>query len=279
MSNITAADVAKLRKQSGAGMMDCKAALQEAEGDFEKAFEILRKKGAKVAAKRADKEATEGYVIAKTSDDKTYGALIMVNCETDFVGKSEDFVNFVKNLSDLAITNKPTTIEEIKGYQMGNITVEQALNELVGKTGEKIEFDSFAAISASKVYGYNHLGNKIGTLVGLNKETSDVDIKGHDVAMQIAAMSPVAIDKTDVPQHVIDKELEIGMELARQEGKPEAMLEKIAQGRLAKFFKENTLLNQEFIKDNKLSINDYLKSSDKDLTVTKFYRFALGSKF
>jgi len=163
---------------------------------------------------------------------------------------------------------------------LGNITVEQALNELIGKTGEKIEFDSFVSISAPRVYGYNHLGNKIGTLVGLNKEdAADVDVKGHDVAMQIAAMSPVAIDKTDVPQDVIDKELEIGKELARQEGKPEAMLEKIAQGRLTKFFKENTLLNQEFIKDGKLSVSDYLKSSDKDLTVTKFYRFALGSKF
>jgi len=279
MSNITAADVAKLRKQSGAGMMDCKTALQEADGDFEKAFEILRKKGAKVAAKRADKEATEGYVIAKTTDDKQYGAVLMVNCETDFVGKSEDFVNFVKSLADLAVANRPATIEEMKGYNLGNITVEQALNELVGKTGEKIEFDSFAAISAPKVYGYNHLGNKIGTLVGLSKDAADVDIKGHDVAMQIAAMNPIAIDKSNVPQDVVEKELEIGKELARQEGKPEAMLEKIAQGRLSKFFKENTLLNQEFIKENKLSINDYLKATDKDLTVTNFYRFALGSKF
>jgi len=279
MSNITAADVAKLRKQSGAGMMDCKTALQEADGDFEKAFEILRKKGAKVAAKRADKEATEGYVVAKTTDDKQYGAVLMVNCETDFVGKSEDFVNFVKSLADLAVANRPATIEEMKGYNLGNITVEQALNELVGKTGEKIEFDSFAAISAPKVYGYNHLGNKIGTLVGLSKDAADVDIKGHDVAMQIAAMNPIAIDKSNVPQDVVEKELEIGKELARQEGKPEAMLEKIAQGRLSKFFKENTLLNQEFIKENKLSINDYLKATDKDLTVTNFYRFALGSKF
>lgn len=279
MSIITAADVAKLRKQSGAGMMDCKTALQEADGDFEKAFEILRKKGAKVAAKRADKEATEGFVIAKTTDDKTYGAIIMVNCETDFVGKSEDFVTFVKNLSDLAIANKPATIDELKSFKMGSITVEQALNELVGKTGEKIEFDSFGAINAPKVYAYNHLGNKIGTLAGLSKETSDVDLKGHEVAMQIAAMNPIAIDKTDVPQDVIEKELEIGKELARQEGKPEAMLEKISQGRLTKFFKESTLLNQEFIKDNKLSIGEYLKASDKDLTVTKFYRFALGSKF
>lgn len=280
MSNISATDVAKLRKQSGAGMMDCKAALQEADGDFEKAFEVLRKKGAKVAAKRADKEATEGFVIAKTSEDKKYGAVIMVNCETDFVGKSDDFVTFVKNLSDLAIANKPSTLEEMKAFFLGNITVEQALNELIGKTGEKIEFDNFASITAPRVYEYNHLGNKIGTLVGLSMDNAtDIDTKGHDVAMQIAAMSPIAIDKTDVSKEVIEKELEIGKELARQEGKPEAMLEKIAQGRLTKFFKETTLLNQEFIKDSKLSVNDYLKSSDKDLTVTKFYRLALGSRF
>jgi elongation factor Ts len=278
MANITAADVAKLRKQTGAGMMDCKKALQENDGDFEKAIEYLRKKGAKVAAKRADKEAAEGYVIAKTTDDKTYGVLLMVNCETDFVGKSEAFVNFVQSLADLALANRPSNIEEMKALKLGDVTVADALDEMVGKTGEKMEFDSFASIEAPGVYGYNHLGNKIGTLVGLNKSGIEgIDEKGHDIAMQIAAMNPIAVDKKDVSQETIDKEIEIGKELARQEGKPENLLEKIAQGRLAKFFKENTLLNQEFIKDSKITVGQYLKQTDKDLTVTKFYRFALGA--
>jgi elongation factor Ts len=278
MANITAADVAKLRKQTGAGMMDCKKALQENDGDFEKAIEYLRKKGAKVAAKRADKEASEGYVVAKTTDDKTYGVLLMVNCETDFVGKSEAFVNFVRSLADLALAHEPSNIEEMKALKLGDVTVAEALDEMVGKTGEKMEFEAFATIEAPSVYGYNHLGNKIGTLVGLNKSGIDgIDEKGHDIAMQIAAMNPIAIDKKDVTQETIDKEIEIGKELARQEGKPENLLEKIAQGRLAKFFKENTLLNQEFIKDSKLTVGQYLRQADKDLTVVKFYRFALGA--
>ena len=278
MANITAADVAKLRKQTGAGMMDCKKALQENDGDFEKAIEYLRKKGAKVAAKRADKEASEGYVVAKTTDDKTYGVLLMVNCETDFVGKSEAFVNFVRSLADLALAHKPSNIEEMKALKLGDVTVAEALDEMVGKTGEKMEFEAFATIEAPSVYGYNHLGNKIGTLVGLNKSGIDgIDEKGHDIAMQIAAMNPIAIDKKDVTQETIDKEIEIGKELARQGGKPENLLEKIAQGRLAKFFKENTLLNQEFIKDSKLTVGQYLRQADKDLTVVKFYRFALGA--
>ncbi len=277
MANITAAEVAKLRKQTGAGMMDCKKALQENDGDFEKAIDYLRKKGAKVAAKRADKDATEGYVIAKTTDDKKYGVLLMVNCETDFVGKSADFVNFVIGLADLALENKPTTLEEMKALKLGDISVSVAFDELIGKTGEKMEFDTFATIEAPKVFGYNHIGNKIGTLVGLNlADADDVDTKGHDIAMQIAAMNPIAIDKSNVTQKTIDRELEVGKELARQEGKPEKMLDKIAQGRLGKFFKENTLLNQDFIKDTKQTVGQYLKASDKDLTVTKFNRFALG---
>jgi elongation factor Ts len=278
MANITASDVAKLRKQTGAGMMDCKHALQETDGDFEKAIEYLRKKGAKVAAKRADKEATEGLVIAKTTNDKTFGVLLMVNCETDFVGKSDDFVKFVNGLAELAISKRVKTLQEMMSQTLGTTTVEQALNELVGKTGEKMEFDSFETIEAPKVFGYNHIGNKIGTLVALNKaDAKDVDEIGHDIAMQIAAMNPIAIDKENVTDGIIEKELEIGRELARQEGKPEAMLDKIAQGRLGKFFKENTLLNQDFIKDSKKTVGQYLKGSDKDLTVTKFYRFALGA--
>ncbi|MBE0639472.1 MAG: elongation factor Ts [Bacteroidales bacterium] len=278
MSNISAADVAKLRKQTGAGMMDCKQALGESNGDFEKAIEILRKKGAKVAAKRADKEATEGYVMAQTSQDHTFGVVVMVNCETDFVGKSEEYVNFVKTIANKATENKVKTLEEARAMKIGDLTVEQMLNDLIGKTGEKMEFDSYASIEAPKVASYNHLGNKIGTLVGLNMaDAPNIDEKGHDVAMQIAAMNPVALDKDSVPQEVIDKEIEIGIELSRKEGKPENMLEKIAQGRLQKFFKESTLLNQEFIKDSKKTVGEYLKESDKGLTVTKFYRFGLGS--
>jgi elongation factor Ts len=277
MANITAAEVAKLRKQTGAGMMDCKKALQENDGDFEKAIDYLRKKGAKIAAKRADKDATEGYVIAKTNQEKTYGVLVMVNCETDFVAKGEEFINFVTGLADLALKHKPANLAEMLTQKIGNITVTEALDELVGKTGEKMEFDTFATITAPRVYGYNHIGNKIGTLVSFNKAVADIDEKGHDIAMQIAAMNPIAIDKSNVSQETIDREIEVGKELARQEGKPEAMLEKIAQGRLGKFFKENTLLNQDFIKDGKVTVAQYLQASDKDLTVSEFYRFGLGS--
>lgn len=278
MSTIAAADVAKLRKHTGAGMMDCKKALTESNGDFEKAIEILRKKGAKVAAKRADKDATEGYVMAKVNDDGTFGVVAMVNCETDFVGKSDDFVNFVRGIADAALASKAKSLEEVKALKIGSVTVEQMLNDMIGKTGEKMEFDSFAAIEAAKVFAYNHLGNKIGTLVGLSKaDVPGVDEKGHDIAMQIAAMNPVAIDKENVTKEMVDKEIEIGMELARKEGKPENMLEKIAQGRLQKFFKESTLLNQEFIKDGKKSVKQYLQESDKELTVTQFYRLGIGS--
>jgi elongation factor Ts len=276
MANIKAADVAKLRKQTGAGMMDCKKALQESEGDFEKAIEILRKKGAKVAAKRADKDATEGYVIAQTNADNTFGVLVMVNCETDFVGKSEEFVAFVKGIADVALENKAETLEAVLQLKIDGITVADKLSDMTGKTGEKLEFDSYAAISDTLVSAYNHLGNKIGTLVGLNKNVDGAAEAAHDVAMQIAAMNPVALDKESVSDDIIGKELEIGKELARKEGKPEAMLEKIAQGRLGKFFKENTLLNQEFIKDSKKTVAQYLKEVDKDLTATNFSRLAIG---
>ena len=276
MVNITASDVAKLRRQTGAGMMDCKKALQETDGDFEKAIEYLRKKGAKVAAKRADKDATEGYVIARTNSATDFGVMVMVNCETDFVGTSEEFVSFVNGIADAALQHKAETLQETLALKIGDSTVEQKLNDMIGKTGEKMEFDTYAAINAATVAAYNHIGNKIGTLVGLNKNVEGAAEAGHDIAMQIAAMNPVAIDKDFVSDEVIQKELEIGKELARQEGKPEAMLEKISQGRLVKFFKENTLLNQEYIKDSKLSVRDYLQKTDKDLVVTKFYRFALG---
>ena len=276
MANITAADVAKLRKQTGAGMMDCKKALQESEGDFKKAIETHRKKGAKVAAKRADKDATEGYVIAQTNADNTFGVVAMVNCETDFVGKSPEFVAFVKGIADVALENKAETLEAVLKLKVDGITVEEKVSEMTGKTGEKLEFDSYAALSGELVSAYNHLGNKIGTLVSLNKNIDGTADAAHDVAMQVAAMNPVALNKESVSQEVINTELEVGKELARKEGKPEELLDKIAQGRLGKFFKENTLLNQDFIKDSKKTVAGYLKETDKDLTVTNFFRFALG---
>jgi elongation factor Ts len=276
MANITAAEVNKLRQITGAGMMDCKAALIESDGDTEKAIEILRKKGQKVAAKRADREATEGIILARTSDANDFGALIVVNSETDFVAKSDDFVNYAKGVIDLAVTKKPATIDELKGLDLNGRTVEQNLMDLVGKIGEKLELKSYHTVNATLVSAYNHLGNKLATLVGLNQKSDAAAEAAHNVAMQIAAMAPIAIDKDDVDKSVIEKEIEIGMEQARNEGKPENMLEKIAIGKLNKFYQENTLLNQEFIKDNSKNIRAYLQGIDKDLTVTAFCRQKLG---
>lgn len=277
MANITAAEVNKLRQITGAGMMDCKAALIESDGDTEKAIEILRKKGQKVAAKRADREATEGIILAKTNDTNDFGALIKVNSETDFVAKSDDFINFAKATIDLAVAQKPATIEELKAANLNGRTVEQNLMDLVGKIGEKLELSGYYTINAAWVSAYNHLGNKLATLVGMSKKgTESIVEAAHNVAMQIAAMSPIAIDKDDVDKSVIEKEIEIGMEQARNEGKPENMLEKIAVGKLNKFYTESTLLNQEFIKDNSKNIRQYLQGIDKDLTVTAFCRQKLG---
>lgn len=277
MANITAAEVNKLRQITGAGMMDCKAALIESDGDTEKAIEILRKKGQKVAAKRADREATEGIILAKTNDANDFGALIKVNSETDFVAKSDDFINFAKATIDLAVAQKPATIEELKAANLNGRTVEQNLMDLVGKIGEKLELSGYYTINAAWVSAYNHLGNKLATLVGMSKKgTESIVEAAHNTAMQIAAMSPIAIDKDDVDKSVIEKEIEIGMEQARNEGKPENMLEKIAVGKLNKFYTESTLLNQEFIKDNSKNIRQYLQGIDKDLTVTAFCRQKLG---
>lgn len=276
MANITAAEVNKLRQITGAGMMDCKAALIESDGDTEKAIEVLRKKGQKVAAKRADKEATEGIVIAKTSDANDFGALVKVSCETDFVAKSDDFINYVKAVINLAIAKKPATSDDLKALDLNGRTVEQNLTDLVGKIGEKMELAGYFTVSAPLVSAYNHLGNKLATLVGMNQKSTAVAEAAHNVAMQIAAMSPIAIDRDDVDKSIIEKEIEIGMEQARNEGKPENMLEKIAVGKLNKFYNENTLLNQEYVKDNSKNIRAYLQSVDKDLTVTAFVRQKLG---
>jgi len=274
--NITAADVNKLRQMSGAGMMDCKKALQETEGDFDKAIDYLRKKGQKVAGKRADRDANQGYVIAKTTDDRSYGAVIMVNCETDFVGKTEEFIKFAKDLLDLGLAKRIKNAADLMPMSLGTTTVEQKLNELLGKTGEKIQIAHYESVEAPVVFAYNHFGNRLATIVGLNKDSGNVAEIGHELAMQVAAMSPVAVDKENVSQEIIDRELEIGKDQARQEGKPEDMLEKIAQGKLNKFFKEMTLLNQDFVKDTKKTVRQYIAENDKDLNVTEFKRLQLG---
>lgn len=276
MAKITAAEVNKLRKQTGAGMMDCKKALVEAEGDFDKAIELLRKKGQKVAAKRGDNDASEGLVVAKSAADSSNGIIITLNCETDFVAKNSDFVDFANKLADIALSNNAKSVDELKSFDFDGITVEEKLTEQIGKIGEKIEVSSVGNIAADTVIAYNHPGNQVASLVGLNKAGESVAEAGRDVAMQIAAMNPVGLNKESVSQEVIDKEIEIGKDLARQEGKPEEMLEKIAMGKLNKFFKENTLLEQAYIKDNKQSVQKYLDSVESGLTVTAFHRYSLS---
>lgn len=273
--SIKAADVAKLRKATGAGMMDCKKALTEAEGDFDAAVEIIRKKGMAIANKRADREATEGVVIAKVSEDKKTGALITLNCETDFVAKNENFVAFATQILDLALANKPADLEALKALEMDGRTVEALVTEQTGVIGEKIDLSVYETIEAETAVAYIHAGNKLATLIGFNKEVEDQ--MGKDVAMQAAAMAPIAINEDAVPADVVAKELEIGKEKARLEGKPEQILDKIAQGRLGKFFKEVTLLNQDFVKDGKKSVKQYLAEADKDLTVTAMKRFTLNA--
>jgi elongation factor Ts len=278
MANITAADVNKLRQITGVGMMDCKNALVECDGDFELAIENLRKKGQKVANKRADRDANEGIVISATNAEKTFVAAIMLNCETDFVAKNEEFSTLAKDILDLAIATKPASVEALREMKIGNYSIDEHITNMTGKTGEKMGLAHYEFIEAPVVFAYNHMGNRLSSILGLNKNTAaNIDEVGKDLAMQIAAMAPVAIDKDDVSQDIIDKEIEIGKDLARQEGKPEEMLEKIALGKLNKFFKENTLLNQDYIKDTKVSVRDFLGSVDKELKVTSFKRLMLGA--
>lgn len=273
MAEIKAADVSKLRKATGAGMMDCKKALTEANGDFEKAIEIIRKKGQAVANKRADREATEGVILAKTNGKK--GAIISLNCETDFVAKNEDFVAFAGKILDIALANLPADLDALKKLELDGKTIEEKVTEQVGIIGEKIDLSAFGKIEAEDVVPYIHPGNKLATLVGFSKSVESQ--VGRDIAMQIAAMAPVAIDKDDVPSEVIEKEKEIGREQARMEGKPENMLDRIAEGKLNKFFKESTLLNQDFTKDSKITVKQYLKDSDPEVKVTAFLRFGLAN--
>ncbi len=277
MSNISASDVKKLRELTGAGMMDCKAALAEADGDFDKAIEVLRKKGQKLSAKRVDREANEGVVIAKVSEDRKKGVILKLSCETDFVARNEDFIKLAESFANIALGTFPVTIEELLALPYENITIGEKVVEQIGVIGEKLEIAAYEQIEAPMVAPYIHMGYRAGVLVGLSQHSEVAYTAGRDVAMQVAAMRPVALNKEDVDASIIEKEIEIGKEIARQEGKPEAMLEKIAKGKLEKFFKENTLLNQQFVKDNKLSIAEYLKSVDKKLTATAFKHIELGN--
>lgn len=275
MAVINAADVAKLRRVTLAGMMDCKKALEEAEGNFDKAIEIIRKKGQAVANKRADRDATEGVVLSKTSQDAKLGAIIVLNSETDFVAKNADFMALATKILDIALTSKPANLEELKSLSMDGGKIGDKIVEYVGIIGEKLDLSYYEKIEAAHVQAYIHPGNKLATLVGFTKAGVDIQVY-KDVAMQIAAMNPVAVDKDFVPESVIAQEIEIGKEQARRDGKPEEMLDKIAQGKLAKFFKDSTLLNQDFVKDNKMTIKQYLQSANKELTVTDFKRYSLN---
>ncbi|MBK7909456.1 translation elongation factor Ts [Candidatus Pollutiaquabacter sp.] len=271
---ISASDVNKLRQMTGAGMMDCKKALTEANGDFEAAIDLLRKKGQKIAANRQDREAKEGYVFGKLAADGTYGAVVAVCCETDFVANNADFIKFGESILDLAMSNKPATADDLKSLKLGNVTVAEACVEQMGKIGEKIDVVDYQSVSAPKVVVYNHPGNKLTSMLGFNQTVSEET--GKDVAMQTAAMAPVAIDKDDVDNKMLEREMEIARDQARQEGKPENMIEKIAQGKVNKFYTEYTLLNQSFIKDEKKSVRQYLESIDKNLKVTAMKRVKIG---
>ncbi|MCB0659797.1 MAG: elongation factor Ts [Saprospiraceae bacterium] len=274
--NISASAVKELRDITGVGMMDCKKALVEAEGDFDKAIELLRLKGQKMSEKRADRDAKEGVVIALVSSDNSKGVVIRLSCETDFVSKNEDFIELTKSIAQVALDTFPATLEDLLQQSLNGVTIQTVIAEQVAKIGEKIELADYQHIEAPLVASYIHMGNKAGVVVGLNIADASYIDAGRDVAMQVAAMKPVALDQKDVPQNIIDKEIEIGKELARNEGKAEEMLEKIAIGKLNKFFKENTLLNQVFVKDGKISVADYLKSKNPQLTSVGFRHIKLG---
>ncbi|MBS1486930.1 MAG: elongation factor Ts [Bacteroidetes bacterium] len=274
---ITAQDVNKLRTMTGAGMMDCKKALTEANGDFEKAIEILRKKGQKVSASRSDKDAKEGSVFIKVSDNKKEAVLIALNCETDFVAKNEEFQNLGKLIAETAFAKKPADKDALLNEKAGNLTINEKITELVGKIGEKLEISSFVHMTGEAVVPYIHAGSKLGVLVSLKGVNGkDVTDAGKDVGMQIAAMNPVAVDETTVDKTVIEKELEIAKAQILAEGKPANMVEKIAQGKLQKFFKDNTLVHQTFVKDNSKTVAQYLDSISKGLSVAEFKRISIG---
>jgi elongation factor Ts len=270
---ITAADINKLRQTTGAGMLDCRKALTESNGDFEAAIDWLRKQGQKVAAKRSDREAKEGVVIAQTTSDNKSGIVLCVSAETDFVSRNPEFVAFVQTIADAAITNNVQTAEELKAAKVGNETVADMINDKLAAIGEKIELTRFERVEAPYVASYIHGANRMGVLVSMTKEAAEA---GKDVAMQIAAMNPLAVDETSISQETKDREKAIAIEMIKAEGKPAEMAEKIADGKMNKFFKDNTLMHQAFVKDNSKSVADYLKSVDTDLKVIDFKRVALG---
>ena len=272
-TTITASEINKLRQQTGAGMMDCRKALVESDGDFEAAIDYLRKKGQKVAALRGDREAKEGVIIAQTSEDNKTGYVINVSCETDFVSKNAEYIAFAQSIMDAVIANNVNTAEELNSVKIGAETVADKVNEQVAKIGEKISVSRFAKIEAPYVAAYIHGAYRMGVLVGLNKVNEEA---GKDVAMQIAAMNPIAIDQSSVPAETIERERNIAIEQIKAEGKPAEMAEKIAAGKVNKFFKESTLLAQAFVKDGNKSVADYLKSIDPELKVLGFKRVALG---
>ena len=275
--NISAKEVNELRQKTGSGMMDCKKALVEAGGDFDKAIDILRKKGQKVSAARSNRETSEGVVIYKLSPNEDKASILSFTCETDFVAKNEDFQELASKILDTAFDNNLSSVEEILSSSLGSSTIEQEIVNLIGKIGEKIEIREYKTFEGEKIVPYIHAGNKLGVLVSLvNTSSVDYVAAGKDVAMQIAAMNPIALNKDGVDQTVIDKEIEIGKEQALKEGKPENIVEKIAQGKLQKFFKDNTLLSQPFVKDNSMTIESYLGTFSSELTVDKFLRVSIG---
>lgn len=276
MGKISVTEISKLRKSTGAGIMDCKNALEEANGDHDKAIDIIRKKGKAIANKRADREASEGVVLAIVSDNSSIGTIIALNCETDFVAKNSNFIKLAQSILDQAIKEQPSSLDELKQVKLGNTTIQEEVIAQTGIIGEKLELAYYSKVEAPTVHSYIHPGNMLASIVGFNK--NDVaDQVAKDVAMQVAAMNPVAVDKENVPQEIIDKEIEIGKEQALAAGKPDNLLERIAMGKLNKFFKENTLMNQLFVKENKKTIKQYLQETDKELTVTGFERYSISN--
>lgn len=275
--SISASEVNNLRKATGAGLMDCKKALTETNGDFDAAVDFLRKRGAKIAAKRADREATEGAVIALTSADNKTGVIVLLSCETDFVAKNDGFVAFAKEIAEVALAEKPADISALKTLKVGAVALEARLLEEVAKIGEKIDVVHYELVEGENIVSYIHAGNRMGVLVEMNNASTDANISaGKDVAMQIAAMNPVAVDKDGVDAATVEREMKIGREQAIAEGKPENIIDRIAEGKLQKFFKENTLLNQDFVKDSSMSVAKMLDGVEKGLTIKQFKRVQLG---
>lgn len=273
---ISAADVNKLRKMTGAGLMDCKKALQETGGDFDAAIDYLRKKGQKVAEKRADRDATEGAAIALTDGSGSFGVAIRLSSETDFVAKNDEFVGFARAIAEKALAERPADTAALLGLSFDGATIGDRVTEMVGKIGEKIEVAEYATLEAPCVVPYIHAGNRIGVLVGLNQPGETAEGMGRDVAMQIAAMNPVAVDESGVPEHIKQRELEIGREKALAEGKPENIVDKIAEGTLKKWYKENTLVNQAFVKDGSKTVGQAVAAAASGLEVTGFARLSVG---